>query len=76
MSRPTFTKRVIGQVVNDTPPAPMNTFSAVGDINGSGLAAALYVVRTVLEDVTLREELAGYETYAQRVKHRLVPGVW
>ena len=34
------------------------------------------IVRTVLEDRTLREELAGYEEYAQRVRYRLVPGIW
>ena len=28
------------------------------------------------EDRTLREELPGYKEYAQRVRYRLVPGVW
>lgn len=37
MAKPTFTKKVIGQVINDIPPAPMNLYSAVGDINGDGL---------------------------------------
>jgi protein-S-isoprenylcysteine O-methyltransferase Ste14 len=40
------------------------------------LACLLMVVRTVWEDQTLREELAGYEEYTQRVRFRLVPGVW
>lgn len=39
-------------------------------------AVALYVVRTYLEDRTLREELPGYEEYAQQTRHRLLPGVW
>ena len=34
------------------------------------------VVRTALEDRTLREELPGYDDYARRVRYRLVPGVW
>lgn len=34
------------------------------------------VVRTALEDRTLREELEGYEAYAKRVRYRLLPGVW
>ena len=34
------------------------------------------VVRTVLEDRTLRDELDGYEEYAGRVRYRLVPGIW
>ena len=40
------------------------------------LACLLIVVRTIWEDQTLREELAGYEEYAQRVSYRLIPGVW
>jgi protein-S-isoprenylcysteine O-methyltransferase Ste14 len=39
-------------------------------------SAALYVVRTYLEDQTLRQELPGYEAYAQRTRYRLLPGVW
>ena len=34
------------------------------------------VVRTALEDRTLREELEGYEAYSNRVPHRLLPGIW
>jgi protein-S-isoprenylcysteine O-methyltransferase Ste14 len=40
------------------------------------LSCGLLVVRTVLEDRTLKEELPGYKEYAQRVWYRLVPGVW
>lgn len=38
--------------------------------------SALYVVRTALEDRTLRAELPGYEAYTQRTRCRLLPGVW
>lgn len=41
-----------------------------------GLSALLIVVRTVLEDKTLLEELDGYKEYAGRVRYRLLPGVW
>ena len=34
------------------------------------------VIRTRLEDQTLQEELEGYREYAQRVRYRLLPGVW
>ncbi len=34
------------------------------------------IVRTALEDRTLQEELAGYRDYAQRVRYRLLPGIW
>lgn len=40
------------------------------------VAALLLVVRTALEDRTLRRDLPGYEAYAGRVRYRLVPGVW
>ena len=40
------------------------------------LLCPLLVLRTVWEDRMLREGLAGYQEYAQRVRYRLVPGVW
>jgi protein-S-isoprenylcysteine O-methyltransferase Ste14 len=40
------------------------------------LTCLFLVVRTVLEDKTLRNELPGYKEYAQRVRYRLVPGLW
>jgi protein-S-isoprenylcysteine O-methyltransferase Ste14 len=40
------------------------------------LAAAALVIRTAFEDRTLREELDGYTDYAQRVRYRLVLGIW
>lgn len=36
----------------------------------------VFVIRTALEDRTLQAELPGYSAYAQRVRYRLVPGVW
>ena len=39
-------------------------------------AVALVVVRTALEDRTLRRELPGYQDYARRVRFRLIPRVW
>ena len=40
------------------------------------IAAASLIVRTYLEDRTLQNELPGYAHYAQRVCHRLIPGIW
>jgi protein-S-isoprenylcysteine O-methyltransferase Ste14 len=34
------------------------------------------VVRTRLEDQTLQAELPGYREYTQKVRYRLLPGVW
>lgn len=36
----------------------------------------LFLRRTILEDKMLRKGLPGYEEYAQRVRFRLLPGVW
>jgi len=41
-----------------------------------GLIVVLFIVRTALEDRMLREELPGYAEYAQRVRYRLLPGIW
>jgi protein-S-isoprenylcysteine O-methyltransferase Ste14 len=41
-----------------------------------GLAVCLLVIRAGLEDRTLQEELDGYKLYTQRVRYRLVPGIW
>ncbi len=42
----------------------------------AALVLAVLVVRTVLEDRTLHEELNGYREYARRVRFRLIPGMW
>jgi protein-S-isoprenylcysteine O-methyltransferase Ste14 len=34
------------------------------------------LIRTAREDRMLRDQLAGYADYAQRVRYRLFPGVW
>ncbi len=40
------------------------------------LSILAMVVRTALEDQTLRNELAGYKDYAGKVRYRLIPGLW
>lgn len=42
----------------------------------AGIVLILLVIRTGLEDSTLKKELDGYKEYADRVKYRLVPGIW
>ncbi len=42
----------------------------------AGVAVLSLVIRTALEDRTLRRELEGYAEYAGRVRYRLVPWVW
>lgn len=36
----------------------------------------LIILRTKLEDETLQKELTGYIQYVQKVKFRLIPGIW
>ncbi len=40
------------------------------------IALIVIVIRTVLEDKTLQEELPGYNEYVRRVRYRLIPGVF
>ena len=42
----------------------------------AALIAALFVLRTDLEDRTLQAELTGYADYARTVRWKLVPGIW
>jgi protein-S-isoprenylcysteine O-methyltransferase Ste14 len=42
----------------------------------AGLASALLILRTHWEDQTLQAELAGYKEYTQRVRYKLIPGMW
>ena len=58
--------------------------AASGVALGSWIAAAFLVVvsvpfllyRVIHEDRVLQEQLPGYRDYAQRVRWRLVPGIW
>jgi protein-S-isoprenylcysteine O-methyltransferase Ste14 len=40
------------------------------------LVSLVLMLRTKWEDETLLEKLAGYREYTQRVRYRLIPGVW
>lgn len=40
------------------------------------VTSVLIVIRTYLEDSTLRKELPGYADYAEKVRFRLLPGIW
>ena len=44
-------------------------------IPGVGIGI-LFVIRTAKEDQMLRSELSGYADYSNRVRYRLVPGIW
>jgi protein-S-isoprenylcysteine O-methyltransferase Ste14 len=40
------------------------------------ISAVLMIIRTALEDKMLQAELPGYVEYTQRVRYRLIPGIW
>jgi len=40
------------------------------------VALIIAVIRTMLEDQTLQDELPGYRDYARRVRYRLIPGIY
>lgn len=52
---------------------------ALGSFFALILSAAIisvFLLRTSLEDKTLQKELPGYKEYAERVRYRLMPGIW
>ncbi len=42
----------------------------------AGLFMAMFIVRTILEDRVLQQELPGYREYAERVTWKLIKGIW
>ncbi len=40
------------------------------------VVVVLLVIRTALEDRTLRNELSGYTEYCEKTRYRLIPGAW
>jgi protein-S-isoprenylcysteine O-methyltransferase Ste14 len=60
---------------------PSMPFSALALGSWAAFAISLVYVgmivrRVLFEDAFLHEHLAGYREYAQRVRYRLLPGVW
>lgn len=41
-----------------------------------GIIIVVFVIRTGLEDHTLRKELPGYKEYANKTRYRLIPYIW
>jgi len=50
--------------------------SSVWALIPAAVASIIAVIRTILEDQTLQEELPGYRDYARRVRYRLIPGIY
>jgi protein-S-isoprenylcysteine O-methyltransferase Ste14 len=54
-------------------PLILGSYWALGP---AAATASMMVLRTILEDVTLHNELEGYADYARRVRYRLLPALW
>ncbi len=63
----------LGQMIFSLASAP--ALGSLWALIPGGLFALLLAIRTALEDKMLRDELEGYEEYAQRVRYRLIPGI-
>ncbi len=52
---------------------------ALGTLYGlimSGIITLIFIIRTVLEDKTLNNELNGYSDYSEKIKYKLIPFIW
>lgn len=60
-------------IFNLAAPVVLGSFAAIG----CGVAILiLFIVRTVLEDKTLQNELKSYRAYTKKVRYKLVPYIW
>jgi protein-S-isoprenylcysteine O-methyltransferase Ste14 len=57
-------------------PGMVLALSSMWTLVPAAVALIIAVIRTALEDRTLQDELPGYRDYAQRVRYRLVPGIY
>ena len=51
-------------------------WGSVAALGITGVIIVLFILRTAMEDMTLRLELPGYKEYATRTPYRLLPRVW
>jgi protein-S-isoprenylcysteine O-methyltransferase Ste14 len=57
-------------------PGMVLALSSMWTLIPAAVALIIAVIRTALEDQTLQDELPGYRDYTQRVRYRLIPGVY
>ncbi|MFT5701958.1 MAG: protein-S-isoprenylcysteine O-methyltransferase Ste14 [Desulforhopalus sp.] len=57
-------------------PGLVLALSSMWTLIPAAVALIIAVIRTVLEDRTLQDELPGYRDYARRVRYRLIPGIY
>lgn len=54
---------------------PLALGSLFALVPGAALTIII-IIRTHLEDKTLQAELQGYKAYTEKVRYRLIPGIW
>jgi protein-S-isoprenylcysteine O-methyltransferase Ste14 len=57
-------------------PGMVLALSSTWTLIPAAVALIIAVIRTVLEDQTLQDELPGYRDYARRVRYRMIPGIF
>jgi protein-S-isoprenylcysteine O-methyltransferase Ste14 len=57
-------------------PGIVLALSSLWTLIPAAAALIITVIRTVLEDQALMDELPGYRGYARRVRFRLIPGIY
>jgi protein-S-isoprenylcysteine O-methyltransferase Ste14 len=57
-------------------PGMVLALSSTWTLIPAAVALIIAVIRTVLEDQTLQDELPGYRDYARRVRYRVIPGIY
>jgi len=57
-------------------PGMVLALSSMWTLIPAAVALIIAVIRTVLEDQTLQDELPGYRDYARRVRYRMIPGIF
>lgn len=51
-------------------------FGSLWSIIPAGLLVILFITRTQLEDITLKNELQGYAEYSGTTRYRIIPYIW
>jgi len=57
-------------------PGMVLALSSTWTLVPAAVALIIAVIRTVLEDQTLQDELPGYRDYVRRTRYRLIPGIY
>lgn len=57
-------------------PGMVLALSSMWTVIPAAVALIIALMRTMLEDQTLQDELPGYRDYARRVRYRLIPGIY